>query len=1204
MSAPASAKTGIKPPSKSSKNGNPLPVATNMITSKPMVAHTGTKPVVTKISTPVKKLTPSSTNKKRATPNLSTARSNQNDEITPSMLEQALSLIDSPRTSQGEEGDAQAVPPSPRRTIETPAKSPRAIPTIDVTRSKRMLPPDVSPRTTNPTGKLISPRALTSSVVKPNSTVRTKVTPTNVPTVPNTKVPAKKTLPTPAVRSVSSVPKIVVPTPRTTSVDAKSPRGIPSGIKRPVSTVSSVKASVPSTTRPSQTNGKATAQVALKDSTPHPSNGKSSTKIQAGNTTVRRTSGTASTGLVKPSITPPTTVPKIATSTLAVPKATTTAGVSPRRNSVGKSNISQKNPSPQKVSISGGQKRIAGPQGRKAPTNLKKLRENQAMIEQKAPADSPGTNNLRAKQAEFIASDMVKLRSTHEDLKVKPPTLIHLKGKRKVSVRVVECKLSSLNDGDSFILIDGHSIYQWIGKNASLLERSKGGDICRRICVKEMMTRGTVFTLDEKEGTDEHPQKFWKLLGATGSWPFKLNDQKAGGEDEDADKRIYPDILYKYATVKDKKEFKTVKYPKLTQSLLSHANIYVLDCSSESITSCTCGAEENQSHPIEETLWKEMRDKKNRPKWVHASREMDGAETILFKEKFFDFSDQLPIQSKVVESGLNVAVKKEETFKMSDMTSDHVTREVPPVDDGRANYKMWYVDSQSNPVEYTKRGHFFHSDSYVSLYTYKEVSKVLYEGSRTTPREGKDKHIIYFWQGKRSSHKEKGWSALITRDMGTDMAQNAPVQIRIPQQKETRHLLNIFGGNLFVHTGSCTDSDYPTWNSLPEGDQVYMYQLRGDPHHDLRLRISRNRGEASSRLDSNDSFLLYTRHRVYLWLGRFSSLSDKGETCVQICRLVRENIQEEIQVIDEGSEDDEFWEDINGACEYQREHRPNVKLFHCHYGTGAFDVYEVAIEYAEATKRRDTPISLVMSGLEPMDFISCFHSWDTRNARGCSSLNELEDIRATVASINRRYTLDELKTKPQGLDAGRLENYLSNEEFHEIFHMTKKEFAILPVWKRASLKKDAESLEDPEDSVSQIPGMTSSWTSRRPLSDPRCVCMSQRFSKVASRIQQQHRKPLYYLYDVRMSIDCSCCEVQGELARLQRQIEENYHLMASNWRRIQGWTLSSRAEEECKKEALKRMKQLAQREEYRRRNKWSPLLSMSRENLLCNTSSQ
>jgi hypothetical protein len=54
----------------------------------------------------------------------------------------------------------------------------------------------------------------------------------------------------------------------------------------------------------------------------------------------------------------------------------------------------------------------------------------------------------------------------------------------------------------------------------------------------------------------------------------------------------------------------------------------------------------------------------------------------------------------------------------------------------------------------------------------------------------------------------------------------------------------------------------------------------------------------------------------------------------------------------------------------------------------------------------------------------------------------------------KTYAYEELlRGIPEGVDGGKLETYLSENEFFEVFEMTRKEFIKLPSWKQAQLKK-------------------------------------------------------------------------------------------------------------------------------------------------------
>lgn len=55
-----------------------------------------------------------------------------------------------------------------------------------------------------------------------------------------------------------------------------------------------------------------------------------------------------------------------------------------------------------------------------------------------------------------------------------------------------------------------------------------------------------------------------------------------------------------------------------------------------------------------------------------------------------------------------------------------------------------------------------------------------------------------------------------------------------------------------------------------------------------------------------------------------------------------------------------------------------------------------------------------------------------------------------------RFSLTVLKQRPlpEGVDPAKLETYLSDEEFKNVFKMDKEQFAKLPGWKQTKSKKE------------------------------------------------------------------------------------------------------------------------------------------------------
>jgi supervillin len=63
-------------------------------------------------------------------------------------------------------------------------------------------------------------------------------------------------------------------------------------------------------------------------------------------------------------------------------------------------------------------------------------------------------------------------------------------------------------------------------------------------------------------------------------------------------------------------------------------------------------------------------------------------------------------------------------------------------------------------------------------------------------------------------------------------------------------------------------------------------------------------------------------------------------------------------------------------------------------------------------------------------------------------------VQSALEKLTRTsFTLEELKEKPEGVDMGKLETYLCDEEFENLLQMTRPEFCRLQSWKQTELKK-------------------------------------------------------------------------------------------------------------------------------------------------------
>lgn len=667
------------------------------------------------------------------------------------------------------------------------------------------------------------------------------------------------------------------------------------------------------------------------------------------------------------------------------------------------------------------------------------------------------------------------------------PRLLQLKGARNVRVTQVALKRESLNDGDVFVLDLGLTIYQWNGAKASKMEKAKGVDVCIKIKDEERKGRAKFVLLD---GTDKAAEEeFWKALGGKG--PVKSAEE--GGEDAAHEKNITY-ILYRVSDASGKLEVTEVGRAPLTKDLLDTNDCFILDGETEIFVWVGKGAtkEERKESMIHAANYLKQSGK---PNWIPITRVAEGGETPLFKGKFKAWPENV-YRGPAKTSGNVAKTPAQQKIDIAAMHAQKKQEEDSMVDDGSGKIEIWRVENfKPVPVEASLYGQFFSGDSYVMLYTYKITTK--------------ENYIIYFWQGNNSSQDEKGASALIAKDMD-DARGGAPVQVRVVEGKEPNHFLRLFKGKMVVHSGGVASG----FKNKSEKDtstqsEVGLYHIRGT--NDLNTRAVQVPGQAAS-LNSNDVFVLNTPDTMYVWRGKGSN--DDEKKCGSSIAAVLQG-KRKLSVVEEGKEDSKFWDAVGGKGEYASdgylyEAPREPRLFQCSNASGSFVVDEIfnftqedldqndiflldtfnevyvwvgdksndtekkmslqtAIEYvdkAEDGRSKDTPIIKVVAGHEPKLFSCHFLGWDPvraaakedpaeaklRAAKGGVTANVREA--AKVYSSDKKYSVAELqKGVPEGVEATRKEEWLSDADFESLFKMKRDAFNKMPAWKRDNLKK-------------------------------------------------------------------------------------------------------------------------------------------------------
>jgi hypothetical protein len=167
----------------------------------------------------------------------------------------------------------------------------------------------------------------------------------------------------------------------------------------------------------------------------------------------------------------------------------------------------------------------------------------------------------------------------HVDREAFSTRLLHIKGRRNIRVIQTELSPNSMNSGDVFILDAGRFIYQWNGKAASNVEKTKALEVTKQIRDQERGGNAAIAIIDEGKDDDKD---FWLKFGC--SKPTKIKTAEQGGDDEkharDASAAIK---LYKVSNARGSIEISEIETKPLKKELLDTNDAFILDTAGSGI---------------------------------------------------------------------------------------------------------------------------------------------------------------------------------------------------------------------------------------------------------------------------------------------------------------------------------------------------------------------------------------------------------------------------------------------------------------------------------------------------------------------------------------------------------------------------------------------------------------------------------------------
>jgi len=477
------------------------------------------------------------------------------------------------------------------------------------------------------------------------------------------------------------------------------------------------------------------------------------------------------------------------------------------------------------------------------------------------------------------------------------PVLFSVSGSRAIRVTEMEPSAGSLNSSSCFVLGMQGQLIQWNGKDAKPKARICALDLALQ--QRDDVHGGGVeiTTINEGDVTSEGAKTFFEALGC--SSPQSLTIAAAPAVSLAAQS---PAVLYKMEGELPSPFFKEASQEPLSAASLEAGQALVLDTGAAIyvwLGSGVAAAVRQESLDLGAKFAASHGDKQGTIQVVKS-----GLEPPIFKQYFPDWARVMcpSVPSATSSSSLASGLQHQD---LEELISQQYGAEEPtvaaaPADQAVSEGRLtiWLVKN-FEMVEWPQscHGEFYSADSFVVLNTFES--------------NGRARHVIYFWQGRDSDVHEKGAAAMLTTKIDQDLNGKA-VQVRVVQNKEPKHFLQLFKGSMVVHIG-----DAPEGGAKTTPAAVALYHCKGEANSNARaVQVP----SAAVSLNASDVYVLLDlkAKTVTSWrgAGATAAAAKCGETlAARLLSCMGGSFTR--ASVEQGKEPVAFWEALGGKDNVQ-----------------------------------------------------------------------------------------------------------------------------------------------------------------------------------------------------------------------------------------------------------------------------------------------